>query len=275
MLHISNTKTLKTKAFLHDAEIQLLGLCWTNSENPFMNRFASKTILTTKESIYTMKKQIITIIASLFLFASANAIEFGVGVSGGLATVNAEGSESETTNTGAEASIRNKSVDNAMFGMGSVFAEVIFGNGLTFGIEHVPMTADVSDATHKRTDTAIAAAGEGTVGTIVRQAKAEVENFNTIYTEIPIYGMYLKAGLSSIDVNVNETAQTDGGSYKNKQLDGVTYGIGIKGEWKGFYTKLGGERTDFDTYKDTSGTTNSVSADLDVTSLKFSIGKAF
>jgi hypothetical protein len=222
-----------------------------------------------------MKKQIITIIASLFLFASANAIEFGVGVSGSLATVNAQGSETETTNTGVEGSIRATEVDNANIGIGTIFAEVILGNGLTFGIEHVPMTADVSDSLHKRTDTAIAAAGEGTVGTIIRQAKAEVENFNTIYTEIPIYGLYLKAGLSSIDVNVNETAQTNGGSYKNDTLDGITYGIGVKGEWMGFYTKLGGERTDFDTYKATSGTTNSVSADLDVTQLKFSIGKAF
>ena len=222
-----------------------------------------------------MKKQIITIIASLFLFASANAIEFGVGLSGALATVNAQGSESESTNTGAEASIRNTEVDNAFTGIGSVFAEVILGNGLTVGVEMVPMSADVSDATHKRTDVAIATAGEGTVGTIVREAKAEVENFTTLYTEIPVYGMYLKAGLSQIDVNVNETAQTNGGSYANKTLDGITYGIGIKGEWMGFYTKLGGERTDFDTYKATSGTTNTLTADLDVTQFKFSIGKAF
>ena len=274
MLHISNTKTLKIKAFLHDAEILLLGLCWTNSENPIKTRFASKTILTIKESIYTMKKQIITIIASLFLFASANAIEFGVGLSGALATVNAQGSESEGSNTGAEASIRTTEVD-AMTGIGSVFAEVIFGNGLTFGVEMVPMSADVSDATHKRTDVAVATAGEGTVGTIVREAKAEVENFTTLYTEIPFYGFYLKAGLSQIDVNANETAQTDGGSYGNKTLDGITYGIGIKGEWMGFYTKLGGERTDFDTYTATSGTTNTLTADLDVTQFKFSIGKAF
>ena len=222
-----------------------------------------------------MRKQFITIIASLFLFASANAIEFGVGISGALATVNAQGSESESTNTGAEASIRTTEVDNAFAAIGSVFAEVILGNGLTFGVEMVPTSADVSDATHKRTDVAIAASGEGTVGTIVREAKAEVENFTTLYTEIPVYGMYLKAGLSQIDVNVNETAQTNGGSYKNDTLDGITYGIGIKGEWMGFYTKLGGERTDFDTYTATSGTTNTLTADLDVTQFKFSIGKAF
>ena len=226
-----------------------------------------------------MKKQIITIIASLFLFASANAIEFGVGLSGAIATVNAQGTESEGSNTGAEASIRTTEVDNAFTGIGSVFAEAIFGNGLTFGVEMVPMSADVSDATHKRTDVAVATAGEGTVGTIVREAKAEVENFTTLYTEIPFYGFYLKAGLSQIDVNTNEVAQTDGGSYANKTLDGITYGVGIKGEWKGFYTKFGGERTDFDEYSSVStggfGTGNTLKADLDVTQYKFSIGKAF
>ena len=235
-------------------------------------------LLTTKESIYTMKKNIITIVASLFLFASANALEFGVGLSGSLATVNATGSEAEGSNTGAEASIRSIDVDNAFLPVGSVFAEAIFGNGLTFGIEMVPMTADVSDATHSRTDAAIATAGEGTVGTIVREAKAEVENFTTIYTEIPLGNFYVKAGLSQIDVNTNETAQTDGGTYGNDTLDGVTFGAGIKGEWAGFYTKLGAERTDFDSYKATSssiGTGHTVTADLDVTQIKFSIGKAF
>jgi hypothetical protein len=222
-----------------------------------------------------MKRQLITIIASLFLFASANAIEFGIGVSGALATVNAQGSESETTNTGVEASVRTIEVDNVLTPIGSVFAEVILGNGLTFGVEHVPGSADVSDSVHKRTDVAVAASGEGAAGTITRNAKAEVENFTTLYTEIPVMGLYVKAGLSQIDVNTNETAVTNGGSYGNKTLDGITYGIGVKGEFKGFYTKLGGERTDFDTYTSSSGTTNSVSADLDVTQFKFSIGKAF
>ena len=224
-----------------------------------------------------MKKQIITIIASLFLFASANALEFGVGFSGSLATVNAQGSETETTNTGAEASIRTLSVDNQMAAIGSVFAEAIFGNGMTVGLEIVPMSADVSDAKHERTDVAIATAGEGVVGTVTRKAAAEVSNFTTLYTEIPLLGsaLYVKAGLSQIDVDVNEAAQTNGSVYKNDTLDGVTFGAGIRGEWKGFYTKLSGERTDFDTYKASSGTTNSISADLDVTQLKFSIGKAF
>ena len=223
-----------------------------------------------------MKKQILTIIASFLFFTSANAIEFGIGVSGSMALVSAEGTETESANTGAEGSVRDASVD-AMTGVGSIFAEVILDEfyGITIGAEIVPMSADVSDATHSRTDTSIAASGEGVTGTNTRTADAEVENFTTLYTEIPLGGMFIKAGLSQIDINTLENNLTNGGSYKNDTVDGVTYGLGVRGEWAGFYTKLAMERTNFDTYTSTSGTTNTITADLDVDQIKFSIGKAF
>ena len=221
-----------------------------------------------------MKKQILTIIASLLLFTSANAIEFGVGVSGSIAMVNASGSETETANTGAEASVRTADVDN-IAGVGSIFAEVILDNGITFGAEIVPMSADVSSSTHARTEASIAADGEGVTGTNTRTAAAEVENFTTFYTEIPVGGMYVKAGISQIDINTLENSLTDGGVYKNDTVDGITVGLGVKGEFMGFYTKVSGEMTDFDEYVGSSGTTNQINADLDVSKLKFSIGKAF
>ena len=152
---------------------------------------------------------------------------------------------------------------------------VILDKGITFCAEIVPMSADVSDSTHSRSDTSVAASGEGVTGTNTRTADAEVENFTTIYTEIPVGGLFVKAGLSQIDINTLENNLTDGSSYKNDTVDGVTYGIGIKGEWAGFYTKLAMERTNFDEYVSSSGTTNTITADLDVDQIKFSIGKAF
>ena len=227
-----------------------------------------------------MKKQILTIVASLLLFTSANAfveipnMTFGIGVSGSMAQVKASGSETESANTGAEASTRDASVD-AMSPIGAIFAEIILDNGLTFGAEIVPMSADVSDATHSRAETSIAASGEGVTGTNTRTADAEVENFTTFYTEIPLGAMYVKAGLSQIDINTLETNLTNGSSYKNDTVDGYTLGIGLKGEWAGFYTKLALERTDFDEYVAASGTNNTIRADLDVNQVKFSLGKAF
>ena len=222
-----------------------------------------------------MKKHILTIIASLMLFTSANAMTFGVGVSGSMALVSAEGKETESANTGVEGSVRDAEVD-ALTPVGSIFAEVILDNGITFGAEIVPMSADVTDATHSRTEASIAASGEGVTGTNTRTADAEVENFTTLYAEFPILtnGMYAKIGFSQIDINTLETNLTNGSAYKNDTVDGYTLGIGLKGEWNGFYTKLSGERTDFDDYKSTSQT-NTITADLDVNQIKFSIGKAF
>ncbi len=223
-----------------------------------------------------MKKQILTIIASFLLFTSASAIEYGIGVSGSMAMVNADGKETESSNTGAEASIQTAAVD-AMTPIGSIFAEVMFDNGLTVGAEIVPMSADVSDATHSRADTSVAASGEGVTGTNTRTADAEVENFTTLYVEYALGGnpVYVKAGLSQIDINTLENNLTNGGKYANDTVDGYTYGLGVKGEFSGFYTKLAYERTDFDTYVSASGTGNTITADLDVEQIKLSIGKAF
>ncbi len=221
-----------------------------------------------------MKKQFLIIVASLLIFNSANAIEFGIGVSGSMAMVTADGKETETSNTGVESSTRDASVD-AMTGVGSIFAEAILDNGVAFGVEIVPMSADVSDATHKRTDTSVAASGEGVTGTNTRTADAEVENFTTLYVEYPLGGLFVKAGLSQIDINTLENNLTNGGSYKNETVDGITYGIGVKGELAGFYTKIAMERTNFDEYVSSSGTGNTITADLDVDQIKFSIGKTF
>jgi len=140
------------------------------------------------------------------------------------------------------------------------------------------MSADVTDSKlHSRTETSEDTTGGGTTGSNTRTANAEVENFTTIYTEIPLGAgaMYVKAGLSQIDINTLENKIALGGSYKNDTVDGVTLGVGVKGEWAGFYTKLALERTDFDDYVAPSGTTNTITADLDVNQVKFSIGKAF
>ena len=79
-----------------------------------------------------MKKQLITLFASLFLITNAYALEFGVGVSGSLAMVDAGGTETEAGNTGAEASLRTKNVD-AITPVGSIYAEAILDSGWALG----------------------------------------------------------------------------------------------------------------------------------------------
>ena len=141
----------------------------------------------------------------------------------------------------------------------------------------VPFSADVSDKVHSRTDTSQAGSGEGRSGTTVNTASAEVENFRTVYAEMPVgSNAYLRFGLSQIDVNTDENVVTNGGNYGNATLDGVNLGVGIKGESaSGLKLKASLQYTDFEELSLSSTTNNSIKADLDIASFNLSVGKAF
>ena len=236
-----------------------------------------------------MRKKILIIISSLFLAVStytvSNAASLNVGVTGSLATIDASGSETDSADSGSEASVRNANVENPNVPIGSVFVEFESDfYGLTLGAEHVPASADVSDSIKRRTDLEISVTGTDTTTSNNRdfKANAEVENFNKVYLELPIMDMFfVRAGMAEIDVNTTEVASGNGGSYGNTSLDGEVLGAGLKGTagnmgWKLFY-----EQTDFDTLKLTStgnsadSGTNTITADLDVRELKFALFYSF
>ncbi len=219
-----------------------------------------------------MKKQLFSIIAALMLSTSAFAGSYGIGVSGSVAFVDASGTETE--GTAADTSTRSANVDN-IAGVGSIFVEYIADSGIAYGIEYVPMSADVSDKVHERTDTSSAGSGEGVTGTNTRKASAEVSDFTTLYVEYPVGDLFLKAGFSQIEVETGENALSNGGTYGNDTVDGYTIGAGIKSDIGGYYTKAIIEYTDFDDLTLNSSSNNSITADLDVTQFKFSIGKTF
>ena len=222
-----------------------------------------------------MKKILATAIAFLFLGTmTAYAGSFGVGISGSYALIDASGKETEgAAGSETEASVNTKDVDN-FAAIGSIFAEYITDTGFTLGFEHVPGSADVSDKTHTRAETAVGVSGADTSGAITRKAAAEVENFNTFYVE---YGdqAYLRLGYAQLDVNTQETAQTDGGTYGNTTLDGFNVGVGVRSDMGGFYVKTSLEYTDFEELSLTSTSNNKLTADLDVTQFKIAVGKAF
>jgi len=232
-----------------------------------------------------MKKQILTIFVSMmFALASsiANAGSFNVGVTGALAKVSASGTETTGAGNSGAANTNSASVDNDNIPIGSIFAEYQSDfYGLTLGFEHIPGAADVSDTVKTRNDIEASKTGDDTHNTAARafKANAEVDNFNLVYVELPIYNqLFVGAGLSEMDVTTNEVASSNGGSYGNKKLDGEMYRVGFKGAigdnagYKVFY-----EMQDFDTLQLTStgnsvaAETNSISADLDVDMLKFAL----
>ena len=223
-----------------------------------------------------MKKLILTIVASLALTGASYAGGFGVGVAGSLAQVEASGSETTTAGdiAGGAANTNSSSVDS-LAGIASIFLDYEFDSGLVVGLSHVPGTADVSDSTHSRTETAQGVSGTDADGSVTRTADAEVENFTTVYVEYPVGSMFVKGGYSSIDVNTTENAVTDSGTYGNASLDGLTLGFGFNGSLGDYFTKTTFEYTDFEDLSLTSSTGNKIEANLDVTQLKFAIGKRF
>ena len=220
---------------------------------------------------------------SLFGFSTASAGGIGFGVTGSFYNVEASGTETDSQDT-TDSSTRTASVDNDVY-IASGYLEVSADSGLAIGYEFTPGAADVSDKVQTRTDTEDSVTGTAKETGTSREfkAQAEVENYDVVYLEVPIFGsIYARAGHASIDVNTKETASSNGGSYGNATLDGLNLGVGVKGlfdnnvRWKVAY-----EQTDFDTLSLTStgnsvtSETNSITADLDTWSARLSLGYQF
>ena len=205
----------------------------------------------------------LTLALLLTLFGSSYALaEFTVGLSGALADVSASGTETE----GGEKT--NGSADNQV-GVVSIFAEYTgLVDGFTFGIDYIPMAADVSSKVKKRSDT---------------EAQAELENHLTLYASYAVNEtMYVKGGAVMVDLNTLESLGT-GSKYGNETVHGVLLGVGFEQEISP--TSVGRlelshtiyEGTSFKSSVARSGVTanNLIDVDLDVTMLKASIGYKF
>ena len=234
-----------------------------------------------------LKNTLIGLVAAISLTSVAYAGSFGLGVTGSYTKIDASGTETTPAVTGAAAESNSTSVDENSF-LGSIFLEYSFndaswasaGNGFTIGAEHTPGKADVSDKVKSRTDTELSITGTAATTAVSRTqtAQAEVDNYNNFYIEVPLYkSIFVKAGMSSIDVTTKETTTgTNGGTYGNASLDGTNLGIGLKGVTaSNIIWKLAYEETDFDTLNLTSTTSNTIKADLDTSEVALSIGYRF
>ena len=221
-------------------------------------------------------KALMTLIAISSLSSFAYAGSFGIGVSGNIASVSADGTETEATNTGTDNSVKSATAGNS-FAFGSVFAEYNFGDSerFTLGVDYIPGKADVNSKTLSRTDASQGAYTAQDTGTV--KANAEISDHITYYAELGIVGgVYVKYGFSQVDIDVKQTNSTGYGTYPDKTLDAHTFGLGYKGGFgtNGFY-KIEGFYSDYDNYSATSTTSNTVTANLDVTGAKLALGYKF
>ena len=223
-----------------------------------------------------IKNILIGLVAAISLTSVVQAGSFGLGVSGAIASVSADGTETTVGGNTGDNSVQSATAGNS-FAFGSVFAEYNFGDSerFTLGVDFIPGEADINSKTLSRTDAASTGYTPQQSGTV--QANATITDHYTIYGELKIAGgVYAKYGFSQVDIDVKQTNSAAYGTYPDKTLDAHTYGIGYKGEFgsNGFY-KVEGFYSDYDNYSATSTSSNTVAANLDVTGAKLSLGYKF
>ena len=216
-------------------------------------------------------KKLLSIVSSLILVSTITAkAEIGMGISG--AFVSLDGDGSETTRTSGQVNNGSHSEDIAV---PEVFIEMIGDNGGALGLSYIP-TRDMGSKS--RSDTSTTGDGQDT-GTYT--AKAELDNVLKLYGDVPMGSFaggtsYLTVGLQHVKLVTLESLNS-GASYPNKNLFGYSVGLGLKGDvpyGSNLYYKGEVTYTDFETYE-ADGAGNKVSADLDATAARFSIGYKF
>ena len=216
-----------------------------------------------------MKKIIITIFSSLFLFTVASAeVGINLGISGNLGAFQATGSETENDE-------KNKEDAVGAAGWASIFLEKTLGDRISIGIDYVPSALETE--TSERVVQDLGAAGASNSRT--NKIKVDFEDLTTLYRTANITdNLYAKAGMMQVDVITKETLGT-GSAYGNTSLDGTLLGLGYNATFaNSMFVRLEGNYMSFDSASLTS-TTNSLNKvsidDLNGVSAKLSVGKSF
>ncbi len=214
-----------------------------------------------------MKKYIAIFLSlALFSFQSAKA-EFGIGITGAAHFFDASGTE--TTRTSGQ---KNNGTHSADAVVPELFLEAITDGGMTVGLSYIPIRELGSKS---RTDSN----SGGDSGTY--KAEAELDNVIQLYMDIPLnfdvvsYPVYAKLGIQHATISTLESLNS-GSTYPDEDVMGLTIGLGTKGDLaNNLYYKAEVAYTDFEDYSADSSAGNKVEAELEDTSVKFSIGYKF
>ena len=196
-----------------------------------------------------MKKLIIAITSAFMLLAnSAMSMDLrpSVGISGNYGVYAATGIENNFNRTGSAIDETTKEYGAFDESFGSVFVELGLSDAISVGVDYVPDKIRTPENT----------SNDGGVNT--NHVYAEFEDLTTVYLKInvPLGGMYLKVGHSSVDVLSREN-MSSGNSYGNDQSDGMLVGLGYAHEVaNGFAVRAEITGTEFSNVSTTNGQTN-------------------
>ena len=216
-------------------------------------------------------KKLLVLISSIgiLLFATIKANAASIGISAAVTEFDGSGTETVdgmNKNTGGSSS-------ETVAGIPSIFIESDPQNGWVFGIDFIPVSAEF--VSESKAQTSIANLNSGTTSH-TQKVEGDLENHITFYLEKDIYnGVYLKGGLSSVDVISNESLGT-GSTYGDDRILGYMLGVGYRYDLDTMFIKLEASMTDYESIElSATNTTNTATGDVDATTGKLSIGYKF
>lgn len=176
-----------------------------------------------------MKKLLIIAVFAVFSATSAMSATFSpsIGVSANTAGFAASGSEKNFDDSDA---LRATTKEHGAFAdsFGSIFLEVNLGDTFAVGVDYVVGSFETPTNTSKEGTKPQAAFPDPGL----QKVHVSFEDYTTGYIKLnlPILsGTYLKAGMSSADVIVNEET-VSGNTYNNTTTEGITVGFGYNHE---------------------------------------------
>ena len=217
-----------------------------------------------------MKKIILSLVSVMFLISTASAeIGVNIGVSGTMGLFAATGSEEQT----GEKTDKHQDTEIGAGGWGSVFFEKEIGR-FAIGVDFVSDVFSTDTVETQMTDKRTENSDTATSG--VNSVQVDFEDLTTLYATFNVTdNLYVKAGMSTIEVITNESLNT-GSAYGNSTLDGSSIGFGYNMDMdNGLFVRAEGNYMTFDGVSLTSADNTIKLKNLDGVTGKISVGKSF
>jgi len=227
-----------------------------------------------------LRNLLITVIAIASFSTSLFAFEgFSIGGVYSSNELTTSGTETKNQRKGATTSMETSGIAKKVsdVDIGSIFAEYTVAQGSTFGVEYI--SGETTLGAKSRTHT-LNALGQDVSGVIT--AKAAVSGHTTFYAEptfmmTPTFGVYLKGGLTRVDVKSQEsqTATTASLGYGDKKVVGIATGFGAKVYRGSLFAKLEYLETEYGTVTLRNAANKVITADIDSEATRISLGYNF
>mgnify|MGYP003956178843 CR=1 FL=1 len=176
-----------------------------------------------------MKKVLFILLASVLSFGSAQAVDVSVGISMNQSVFAATGKEDNYSETGASGgSIVTEEYGAFKDSYPSIFVEVGLNESFSIGLS-AQSEFGTPENTNERCTSHKANCNSAGETTPTSKVSADFESYFTVYgkVNIPLGGLYVKGGLSRVDITVNET-QASGNTYPDTDTTGYMVAIGYQ-----------------------------------------------